>query len=412
MSYFFKENSIDGAKDTYEKSQVYKHHLQAPMAAHSNLIDFQNAEKYLYGRVSYRYVPIEVDLVNIPLVTLAGGTQTSNIQTLSFVADAFSDLRALFAKKSMDPAFDKGHPHLSTLDAAQGYVSPQTLYSKHYVRLQNSMIQSCRENNIRFANFEQFLRKALPIIKRATKTIPFTYPGFIKSKHCDVRVSGLVIELVAGKDFNNDRDKINDFVKSQNWPFYLNACAACGFSVDASNPWRLVADIGSSTMVDYAQRAVGCGFNTTQEILSFGYKAAHIQYYETFANSFLMLYNALKQEYTDPYMCSDFTLRSRVIKPPDYSLSQITSHYLTDLKLFDLYMEIRIIEDENTYSEGEIKRLKTRALSIARSNGIGAALNAFEIFVGQTYDYSGSLTDQIHRVKIVQEREKDVLSDT
>ena len=80
--------------------------------------------------------------------------------------------------------------------------------------------------------------------------------------------------------------------------------------------------------------------------------------------------------------------------------------------LFDLYMEIRVIEDENTYSDGEMKRMKTAAHSIARSEGMPRALAAFETFIGQTYDYNGSLTDQIYRVKIQEEEERNVFSNT
>jgi cephalosporin-C deacetylase-like acetyl esterase len=36
-----------------------------------------------------------------------------------------------------------------------------------------------------------------------------------------------------------------------------------------------------------------------------------------------------------------------------------------------------------------------------------AALDAFEVFIGQTYNYSGSLTDKINRVKIVKSMEEE-----
>ena len=36
-----------------------------------------------------------------------------------------------------------------------------------------------------------------------------------------------------------------------------------------------------------------------------------------------------------------------------------------------------------------------------------AALDAFEVFIGQTYDYKGSLTDKINRVKIIKDMEDE-----
>ena len=412
MSYFFKSDAQDGAKDTYQKSQIYKHSMAPERDAYDNFIDFLDTEKYLYGRVSYKYVPIEMDTNNMPLASLPAGvtsaaSEASSIVAASFVSRAFEELRAAYTKKSLSPGFDKENPHISDLVAAQAYVSPQQLYSQHIKKMQDSILESYRRNKIRFSDFDDFLRKIIPTIKRVTKTMPFTYTGFIKSKYCDPRVSGLVIDLVQGVDFNNDDYKMSLFKNSPNWDFYLNICRSYGFSVDLSNPWRLVADIGSSEMVNYAQQTFGCGFNTTEEILSFGYRPAHITFYENFITYLLNMYTVLKSKYEYPEMCADGTLRSRLVDPPDYTSADISSRFLKTQKLLDLYMDIRLIEDENSYSEGDVKRLKTRIRGAAQMEGPIAAINTFEIFIGQTYDYRGSLTDKINRVKIIKDLEDE-----
>ena len=412
MSYFLKEDDKDGSKDTYQKALIYRHYMSDAEDNYKNYLNFHNTEKYLYGRVSREYVPIEIDTVNMPMAPISvgvtsAGSEASSILAAAFVSKAFEDLRTAYTRKSMEPGFDKNSRHISDLVAAQAHVNPQQLYSKHLTRMQNSIMASYRKNNIRIANFGDFLRRITPTIKKIAKTMPFTYTGFIKSKYCDPRVSGLVIDLVQGVDFNSDQYKISNFRDSPNWNFYLNACRSYGFSVDSANPWRLIADIGSPVMVDYAQQTFGCGFNTTDEILSFGYRPAHNVFYENFITYLLQMYNTLKIKYEYPEHCADGTLRSRIVDPPEYTPAEVVARYLGTKKLLDLYMDIRLVEDENTYSKQQYSHIKTRIQSIARVKGSSAAINAFETFIGQTYKYSGSLTDRFNRVKMVEQMEDD-----
>ena len=411
MSYFFKSDDKDNSKETYRKAFVYKHFIDAGME-HNNFIDFHSAEKYLYGRVSYAYVPIEINRENCAMATLPRAPLQDglSLQAPAFVVKAFEDLRAQFVVKSLEPAFDRNHPFLSNLHAAAAWIDPQNHYRQHITKMQDSIVNLSRQKNVRFQNFEQFLRIVLPLVKKVAKTMPYTYPGFLKSKYCNFRVSGLAIDLAADRDFNNDELKINLFRNSNNWDFFVNACRQFGFSVDKTAPWRIVADIGSSEMVKYAVSTPGCAFGSTNEILSFGYKPAHISYYETFADSFLTLYNKIKFEYAFPRICEDGTLRSVHIVPKEYTSANLKQGVLNRPKLLKLYMQIRLIEDEDRFGEGEKNRLIKECLAIARGSGVYEALGAFENFIGQTYEYSGSLTKRIRRVKMLEQMEEDDIS--
>ena len=77
-------------------------------------------------------------------------------------------------------------------------------------------------------------------------------------------------------DASNDDGKAQAFIDSNNWEFFVNAAATYGFMVDKNVPWRLVADIGSSPMIEYATRH---RFFSTDEVLLFAYQKAHSSYY-------------------------------------------------------------------------------------------------------------------------------------
>ncbi len=76
-------------------------------------------------------------------------------------------------------------------------------------------------------------------------------PAYTKSKLNSLTNSGLALEI-ADAPYDNDDQKINDFVNSKNWEFYVNACNSYGFMIDINAPWRLIADLDSEAMMGYA----------------------------------------------------------------------------------------------------------------------------------------------------------------
>ena len=66
-------------------------------------------------------------------------------------------------------------------------------------------------------------------------------------------VSGLMIEL-AKLSHDVDSDKYVEWLEDPNFEFYANAARLHGFMIDKNAPWRLVADIFSSTMLNYMRK--------------------------------------------------------------------------------------------------------------------------------------------------------------
>ena len=64
MSYFFKSSNDEQTEELYVKRQIYRGEIVEE--DYDNLIDFYSAEKYLYGRVDYSYVPIVFDRDSTP----------------------------------------------------------------------------------------------------------------------------------------------------------------------------------------------------------------------------------------------------------------------------------------------------------------------------------------------------------
>ena len=211
------------------------------------------------------------------------------------------------------------------------------------------------------------------ILETSTKELPFTYPGFIKSRYCPMTATGLVIE-VSTESAASDEMKIKNFKESKNWQFYLNACRSYGFSVDSNNPWRLVADIGTPEMIQYAQTAPNSNYRSTSAVLASAYTPAHITYYENFKTILLELYDRIKTDYIHVELCGDGTLRNNIVRPKQYSLSQFNTLY-TERFCLENYMKIRLMEEKSApLTENEKQHLirgliKTRDLKGPRRSG-------------------------------------------
>ena len=77
-------------------------------------------------------------------------------------------------------------------------------------------------------------------------------PAYTKSTRNSLTNTGLCIEL-ADVDYDNDEQKVSDFVNSKNWEFYVNTCNSYGFMIDTNTPWRL-ADYWQWTLAPEAKQ--------------------------------------------------------------------------------------------------------------------------------------------------------------
>jgi hypothetical protein len=408
MSVFFKNNNNESAEDLFDKRLIYADEMIDPN--YKNLVNFLFAEKYLYGRVSRNYIPIELNLNATSLKNLPTTNQddANGFQALNFVADAFNELNTQFRKKVMAGQISANDQHLTTLEVQKAYESPRGQYSGYFKSVRAFIIETFQTREYKFKNFQEFIVHFESILSEIVGAGPFSYPAFVKSRLCTMEASGLVINI-ASLDSTNDEQKINKFKNSPNWEFYLNACRSYGFSVDSNNPWRLVADLGSSEMIQYARRY---SHLSTDSVLSFCYAPAHVTFYENFINLFLELYNATKNDYVENQYCQNGQTTTTVVRPFNYTMETLMADF-SKADFFKLYMNIRLAEEkELNLTHMQKETLLRDCEQMFRSIPESRTLGIFEKLIAETYNNSGSLTDLIYRVTLMEQESRNVLSNT
>ena len=122
MSILYKEKNSETAKDLFNKKSLYRFSTRSE---YPNLIDFEFAEKALYGRVDRLYRPIIPRDYFLELKRIPSDTDSpSSKYALNFVVDAFEKLRKQFQKKAMRGEIARNDDFLSDLSAHKAYVNP------------------------------------------------------------------------------------------------------------------------------------------------------------------------------------------------------------------------------------------------------------------------------------------------
>jgi len=386
MADFFREDNYETTISLYNKKRIYDSVIRDNSP---NLVNFQFAEKALYGRVDRRYLPM-VPRNTFPLEMSgfgATGTQAQTARAFNFVTDAFRDLRNQFLKKTLVNEISPNEDFLTSPIAYKGYVSPEKAYNDYIELYLEAFQEVAKSKNLLFTTFDEFVSIVMPFLMKTIRKKPFTYTAFVKSIHCPINVSGLVVEI-ADLDPVNDLEKIEQFVQSPNWDFYLIACGNFGFMVDRNTPWRLVADIGSPQMLAYAEPY---GVLSTNSVLYSGYRAAHSTAIQTLRTVLYRMYMKLKKPRYSRYVEVD-SLDNKVVRmtPTVYRPSDYEAEF-SDLYFLNMYCKMRLREEESTFTESQRYQLLDNTMELATSN-FSKALEVFETIVNKTFDYNGSLS--------------------
>tara|TARA_R110000824_G_scaffold86696_2_gene214324 strand:- start:568 stop:1830 length:1263 start_codon:yes stop_codon:yes gene_type:complete len=398
-------NSDESTIDIFYKRYMYQFKIVESAAQHRNVVNFQ-AEKYLYGRVDHTYVPmvLSIPASNYKYFTNSIDGGASAFGAPAFVVDAFNDLSLQFQKSLLVKKIRSGDSYLSDLKIYKAYENPKLLYGDYLDSFTGTVNGALVKNNLKFKDFNEFMPHFMHAIEAITKVSgPFTYPAFVKNKLCPISTTGLAIEI-ADLSCANDEDKVRKFINSKNWDFYLNACESYGFLVDMKAPWRLIADIGSPVMLEYAAKY---SYNSTNVLIYSAYRYAHSEYYYGgFKRALLTSYNDLKpHSYMEVKQCERSGVKSvNIIKPKEYTIEDFNSLY-GETYFLKLYLQIRLLEERPKLTDIEKNRLIDDTLDLHKVLSTKKALLAFERVIGKTYNYSGSLTTLEKGAKLRAEEE-------
>ena len=388
MSEFYAAGNNESTKALFLKRTYYRG-TTTDSKNLSNLVDFNFGEKYFYGRVNRFFMPMHYVNRTIALKGLTGNDENGvPLRAMSFVVDAFKDLSQQFNKCALTGKIDNNDLFLSSLKVYKAFEDPVVQYNKYLASTLDVVAMQFIKGKVVFKNFDEFINELMGFLIALTRIYPITMPAYIKSKYCSITTSGLAIEI-ADLDASNDNIKAEQFVHSLNWDFYVNACNTYGFMIDKFVPWRLVADIGSAPMLQYAKNYPF--LNSTDAIINLGYSTSQNDFYNKFKYYLLNLYNKVKGKgFLVTEDCGGIT-QAKLVVPEEYDIAKLTSKY-NEIYFLKLYFTLRFNEEVSPFDEGDRTRLIDNAIEMYMSQRIEKSLYNFERILSKPFDYRGSLS--------------------
>ena len=152
---------------------VYNADVQEFKTNYPNFVDFNFAEKFLYGRVDRQHLPmvyrIALDSIDIGATRSQKmryskialkyfgregiEAQTQNLAALNFVVDAFRDLAKHFQVCATKGLIDASDPFLSNLKVYNAYQDPIKMYNSYRDSYFRGIVKSFKRQNVKIKKF-------------------------------------------------------------------------------------------------------------------------------------------------------------------------------------------------------------------------------------------------------------------
>jgi len=283
---------------SYKFRKLYKDkYLRANNPFEKSLIDLWY-QKPFFGKIDTSGDAIFLSETNLKQLR---AEENKTLFAVDFVADAFSDLQAHFARAAFQRRIQTENSPYISLEPEIAWAPVNSLYHGYMTAIYTSFVESyvtSRGAERKIRNFGDFVRMFLMFMRDVGLNFPFTRTGYVLSNRCPNTVCGLMIDL-RGPGHATDLKKVNDFIRDRNFRFFRDSAKNFGFMVDRNAPWRLVADLSSPKMKEYISR-YGLWPSTSEMMEKYYYKS-YLLDVQTMKAYMVEFYNSFAMElpYTD-----------------------------------------------------------------------------------------------------------------
>jgi len=394
---FVNEDNVKSLKGLFYKRASFSDRIQNEQNSNrvalnnpdneQNLIDYHRGELVLFGKVNTSSIPTTPKATAISIFkTGVSADDKTTTSAINFVVNQYEKLfDACVAQQQIGKV--QRDKSLGTPRIQRAYSSPQDAYNKHISGIANVLSNHIRSNNIEILNFDDFLNTLMSLLSKSASDVPFTLPGFVKSKYYSCTNSGLVLEISMDST-NDDENKVDNYFESRNWNLWLSMCNQYGFAVDANLPWRIMADLDSKPM-KAAMASVGLGNKLDMFARNFN-QAPQNYVFRQFASQLLGLYNKVRRKQVITAKNNkNNKLQNHVENSKEYTLDSFQRAYPASF-LIGKYCDIRFLEEERKFSKTKQEQLKRECIDTFRGISGSRAIGNFEIILNKTFDYRGS----------------------
>ena len=326
----------------------------------AQIVNFNFAERTLYGRVDRKHNPVYAQQQYI-IPIYESHNNESVIQALNFVANQFNDFQIHYTRACRMGYIPNDDPVLSFIKAHRGYEDPLERYRNYAENIMFSYVtEYLPPMQTQIKNFLDFIDHIVPFMGRMKSRFPLTFSGFQRSNQSSIFTSGLAIDI-GSNDLGNDEDTQALILESPAFEFYKALAKQYGFSINKHHPSVLVSDLAGVATTQYRENL---NLPTVDSVFAQQYNKTLyddlseftdllVDYYNEFVNKFPRLYSFV--------YCGD------KIKPTVYerlyvdNINSINNIYNIILKI---YIIIRNIEEVSPYTNQQLELFYNTAVGL------------------------------------------------
>jgi len=277
FSEYLAKNRTDSNEKLFESRKYYRDAaFEKEFLKNKNPINFWTGKMgAYYGKVNFDEEPVYINEHYLK--------QYKSDQTffgLAPVVEAFTDMTEHIKQNQLNLGGLSGGAKSIFRRAKPkgGWESLNGNYSKYLQDLGMAFVRKyltpAKEKRIR--DFKTFLTVFTEFVTSGfLGEMPLTLTGYMRSRFCNPRVSGLVVE-VFDAEYDNDVIK-KGFLEDPGLDFWVETAEKFGFFVDKNAPWRLTANITYSTAMGryMSKHGVPYGAHNRKKIFNRFYRRAY-----------------------------------------------------------------------------------------------------------------------------------------
>ena len=358
---FLGSNAQTNTRSLFNSRAKYRNYAipERLMADHPGIFrNFWFIENMYYGRIDPDH---RIIVPNRNKLKIVPGNEGASVTSFDFVSNAFEAFLADYNRASSTGKI-RGNQALNEVSPEKGYISALKSYDLHLNRIGNQVRFRLNRNHRNIDNFGDYLNNFLHYAHQVVPDMPITFSGFLSSRYSSPLSTGLFIDL-SSADYGDDAEKINNFIDSSNFRFFVKNCQKHGFMIDKNIPWRICANVGSAEMGRHME-SVGTNFETVfEEYYSRPYNddmRYFMRYMTKYYNSFIAAKPFTRKEAIVGGKVHRYSLRRRRV-----TAASIEKKYSEEYKI-DLYIDLRNRETGQRYDGSLLDRLKENAIDIIR----------------------------------------------
>jgi len=335
--------------------------------------NFWSLENLFYGRI--RETSGDISIIRPKpeyLLSCKKADVGAPATALDFVTDAFEHMLIEHNKSRLQGRILEGSEYLGDISAHSGATDSFQRYNKSMSKLASSFASYCESSKGdlgKVFSFDSFMPFFMEFLGNAIPLVPITKSSYMMSKHSSPMTSGLCVEI-ASLMHSRDADRSKHFLEDENFHVYRHLAANSGFAIDKNAPWRLVADIASKKMLEFAANRVA-GISTAEDVLDHYFEDIRgvVDEFEEFKKMTVRFYNTFNLSFpvvSEKSLDSKRKVSTKLKRRKRQSYEEISESFGNDF-WYDKFVRVKNLELDLGYEESEIVKIAQNAKDLESS---------------------------------------------